>query len=136
MDATNKDDEGVIVIGVAYTKKKCTSGSVSSTFSEVAGYSYYTSEGNDYNSLSTRIQSELAEHYGISRTDVSIKSSRSPFAVIIQYDKEIAGWKCSVVKYAVGFGDDEDQAEANAVKMKNYDSSRSVYSKIKTIHKK
>ena len=131
-----KTDGCLIMVGIAYKDYTCNGGSVSSTFSNAAGYRYMTS-GNtrDYNTLNADIHDNLTQNYQITRNNVSISSSStSSVCVIIEYDKEISGWNCSLNRYAVGYGNSVQDAEAHAVRQKNSDSRSSSYNVVKTIY--
>ena len=132
-----KNDECLLVVGLATKYTKCTSGGVTNSFSESIGYQYQAKaspDRYDYTQVSSKIKYDLASYYNIPERDVTIKTSSSSVAVIISYEKDIAGWNCSVTKYAVGFGDSEDEAEAEAVNQKKYDYARSSYNVVKTIN--
>ncbi len=114
----------LLMVGVAYGQKKCSSGS----FSEAIAYEFSKDcfDGN-YSDMAKRIKSNLYNSYSVGDQNISIKSSSMPFAVIISYQKEIAGWGCSVKRYAVGFGDTMDEAQQNAILNKKTEDASSSY---------
>lgn len=120
--------QGQLIVAIAYKKKNCNG----SSFSEVAGYAYErTTAARSYSSVVSGLKSDLAFMHSVSQNDIMIHSSSSSSGVIIQYSKEMAGWGCSTGQYAVGFGDNEEAAEAHAVRQKNNQAVSATYRIIK-----
>ncbi len=61
----------------------------------------------------------MIEKYKVSDKDITYYSSDKPVGVIIVYQRDIPAWKCSIIKYSVGFGSTESEAENEALKHKN-----------------
>lgn len=120
----NKHSDRLLMVGLAYNQKKCGSASFSEAFSWEYAKNCF---GGDHNEMAKRIKTNLYNSYGVDEQNVSIKSSTQPFAVIISYKKEIAGWGCSVKRFAVGFGNSLDAAQQDAMSNKNNDDAGSSW---------
>jgi len=121
---TKSHSSRLLMVGIGYGQKKCGS----SSFSEAISYEYYRDcFGGNYSDITNRIKKQLYDSYGVDESNVSIKSSTKSYAVIVSYNKEIPGWGCSVKRYAVGFGNNYDEALQDAVSVKKADDAGSRY---------
>lgn len=131
----NKQENNcIIMFGVAYQQKKCTSGSTSNSFSQAQGYRIaYSTNSSDYKKVSAKVKGGLADAYNVAEKDISIKSGSKSIAVVIKYEKQISGWNCSVTRYIAGYGNTVEEAEAHAAKQKNNDTSKGNYTVVETL---
>ncbi|WBV60836.1 hypothetical protein PFY12_01645 [Chryseobacterium camelliae] len=121
----------ILMIGIAYQQKKCGS----SSFSDAVGYKPVPScYGGTYSTIENEIKADLSKWYNVNKSDVTIKASDKAFGAVISYYKEISGWNCSVKRFAVGFGDTQQEAYDAAERNKNNDAKTPSYKVEKTFY--
>lgn len=102
-----------IVVGIAY---KSMFGSECRQFKEAYSY-YYTSRGENIPQMSTDVKSNLMYTALVGERDIMIHSTyEQSVAAILTYKKPISGYPCIKNAYAVGFGDNRDEAYNDAVR--------------------
>jgi hypothetical protein len=110
----------LIVVGIATKDYTCKRSGQAVAFPTVIGYqSIYRSSSDEYYSTANYVKSLLATDYKVSEKNITLYSSEKSKSVIIQYRQKIEDWSCYVNKCAVGFGESEEQALADAVAQKN-----------------
>lgn len=93
-----------IIIGIASSDKECTSGKQSIKFPDALGYQYVYTSSINIEEIKKYIGQTLIDKYKIGDNNIVYYSSDKPIGVIIAYQRDIPAWKCSIMKYAVGFG--------------------------------
>lgn len=110
----------LIVVGIATKDYTCKRSGQAVAFPTVIGYqSVYRSSSDEYYNTANYVKSMLYNKYKVSEKNITLYSSDKSKAVIIQYKHKIEDWNCYVYKFAVGFGESEEQALADAVAQKN-----------------
>jgi len=127
----------LIMVGKAFKDKKCTSGSVTSSFSDCVGYiiSIDCAKPFDYTGQQNKLKTEVATKYGVTSTNTSITtSSTKSTVVVLKYNKPISAWNCTVARFAVGFGNSFAEAQADAVENKELDHKSSSWTFVEELN--
>jgi hypothetical protein len=101
------------MVGKAFKGKLCTSGSVSSTFTEDAGYIILTDcvAPFNYTTMQNTLKADLVSQFDVTNSNTAIYTATNKTVVtIISYNKPISGWNCTVLKFAYGFGNNSAEA--------------------------
>ncbi|WP_193214248.1 hypothetical protein [Luteolibacter marinus] len=120
-------------IAIGIKDKVCQSGKVQSTFQEDEFYFVQTgSEGERRGDTAIRARKSLNDMHRYDETKIRIVSGVGLKYALIEYNKKVSGWNCTLKKYAVGFGDTPHEAVLDAVRKKNLDDKASKHTLVKT----
>jgi hypothetical protein len=123
--------DNLLIVGIGWSKKMCGNSGYNEA---ICYYGITTSANKSYADAEREIKTTLTSNYNVYSNDVNISSSYKQMAVIIKFNKQI-GQGCSVIRYAIGYGDTHNEAEAAAVRSKNNDDRQSAYYEVTTINK-
>lgn len=109
----------LLVVGVASKDFACKRGGEAVTFPTVVGYQgMYHSNTDNYYNTANYVKSVLRDKFAVPDKNISIYSSEKSKCVLIQYQLDNKEWQCTLCKFAVGFGNNEEEALADAVAQK------------------
>jgi hypothetical protein len=109
----------LLVVGVASKDFTCKRGGEAVAFPNVVGYQgiYHNNNDNYYNTANY-VKALLRDKFAVPDKNITLYSSEKSRCVLIQYRLENKEWQCTLCRFAVGFGNNEEEALADAVSQK------------------